>query len=112
MSITPSFIFLTQFVLFCMHWQSRGDFIVVGDLMRSVSLLVYKAVDGAIEVGDAHCRHGRFRRRILAGLEERVNATRVYEYQCDCVRAMCIDLNAYVIALLYRKLPETTTRTG
>lgn len=30
--------------------QSRGDFIIVGDLMRSVSLLVYKAVDGAIEV--------------------------------------------------------------
>ncbi|CAN0580203.1 unnamed protein product, partial [Ectocarpus sp. 12 AP-2014] len=29
--------------------QSRGDFIIVGDLMRSVSLLVYKAVDGAIE---------------------------------------------------------------
>lgn len=28
--------------------------------MRSVSLLVYKAVDGAIEVGAALCRHGRF----------------------------------------------------
>lgn len=32
------------------RWQSRGDFIVVGDLMRSMSLLVYKAVDGTIEV--------------------------------------------------------------
>lgn len=30
--------------------QSRGDFIIVGDLMRSISLLVYKAVDGSIEV--------------------------------------------------------------
>lgn len=43
------------------RFQSRGDFIVVGDLMRSVSLLVYKAVDSAIEVreassGDIHSR--------------------------------------------------------
>lgn len=30
--------------------QSRGDFIIVGDLMRSISLLVYKAIDGTIEV--------------------------------------------------------------
>jgi len=29
--------------------QSRGDFIVVGDLMRSISLLTYKPVDGQIE---------------------------------------------------------------
>ena len=67
----------TRFVLFCMHWQSRGDFIVVGDLMRSVSLLVYKAVDGAIEVGAAHCRHGRLRHRILPGLDEHVHAASI-----------------------------------
>ncbi|CAM9095121.1 unnamed protein product [Ectocarpus sp. 4 AP-2014] len=35
--------------ILALHMQSRGDFIIVGDLMRSVSLLVYKAVDGAIE---------------------------------------------------------------
>ncbi|CAN0325980.1 unnamed protein product, partial [Laminaria digitata] len=35
--------------ILALFMQSRGDFIVVGDLMRSVSLLVYKAVDGAIE---------------------------------------------------------------
>jgi hypothetical protein len=29
--------------------QSRGDFIVVGDLMKSISLLAYKPVDGTIE---------------------------------------------------------------
>eukprot|EP00271_Cylindrocystis_brebissonii_P010251 TRINITY_DN26392_c0_g1_i1.p1 TRINITY_DN26392_c0_g1~~TRINITY_DN26392_c0_g1_i1.p1 ORF type:complete len:1092 (+),score=241.19 TRINITY_DN26392_c0_g1_i1:211-3486(+) len=29
--------------------QSRGDFIVVGDLMKSISLLMYKAEEGAIE---------------------------------------------------------------
>lgn len=74
-----------------MRWQSRGDFIVVGDLMRSVSLLVYKAVDGAIEVSAAHCRQGRFRRRILPGLEERVNASRVYEYHCECtITSACL----------------------
>lgn len=28
--------------------QSRGDFIVVGDLMRSISLLTYKPVDGQV----------------------------------------------------------------
>ncbi|CAM9117751.1 unnamed protein product, partial [Hapterophycus canaliculatus] len=35
--------------ILALYMQSRGDFIIVGDLMRSVSLLVYKAVDGAIE---------------------------------------------------------------
>lgn len=29
--------------------QSRGDFIVVGDLMKSISLLIYKPEEGAIE---------------------------------------------------------------
>ncbi len=28
--------------------QSRGDFIIVGDLMRSISLLTYKPVDGQV----------------------------------------------------------------
>lgn len=66
---------------FCYAWhcQSRGDFIVVGDLMRSVSLLVYKAVDGAIEVGAAaHCCQGGGRCRILPCREKRVSQARVY----------------------------------
>eukprot|EP01027_Heterolobosea_sp_BB2_P002893 GEZU01004339.1.p1 GENE.GEZU01004339.1~~GEZU01004339.1.p1 ORF type:complete len:703 (-),score=229.06 GEZU01004339.1:788-2896(-) len=29
--------------------QSRGDFIIVGDLMKSISLLVYRTIDGTIE---------------------------------------------------------------
>jgi len=29
--------------------KTRGDFIVVGDLMRSISLLTYKPVDGQME---------------------------------------------------------------
>ena len=29
--------------------ESRGDFIVVGDLMKSISLLAYKQLDGSIE---------------------------------------------------------------
>jgi len=32
-----------------LYLQTRGDFIVVGDLMRSISLLAYKPVDGQIE---------------------------------------------------------------
>ncbi|XP_071684353.1 DNA damage-binding protein 1 isoform X2 [Lolium perenne] len=32
-----------------MHTQTRGDFIVVGDIMRSLSLLVYKHDEGLIE---------------------------------------------------------------
>mmetsp|Transcript_28073 Transcript_28073/g.43830 ORF Transcript_28073/g.43830 Transcript_28073/m.43830 type:complete len:992 (-) Transcript_28073:1819-4794(-) len=32
-----------------LYLQSRGDFIVAGDLMRSISLLAYKPVDGQIE---------------------------------------------------------------
>ncbi|CAN0434019.1 unnamed protein product, partial [Discosporangium mesarthrocarpum] len=35
--------------ILALYMQSRGDFIVVGDLMRSVSLMVYKSIDGAIE---------------------------------------------------------------
>ncbi|DAZ92907.1 TPA: LOW QUALITY PROTEIN: hypothetical protein N0F65_013069, partial [Lagenidium giganteum] len=31
------------------HMDSRGDFIIVGDLMKSVSLLSYKQLDGSIE---------------------------------------------------------------
>jgi DNA damage-binding protein 1 len=32
-----------------LYLQTRGDFIVVGDLMRSISLLTYKPVDGQME---------------------------------------------------------------
>lgn len=32
-----------------LYMESRGDFIVVGDLMKSVSLLSYKQLDGSIE---------------------------------------------------------------
>ena len=32
-----------------LYLQTRGDFIVAGDLMRSISLLTYKQVDGQIE---------------------------------------------------------------
>lgn len=35
--------------ILALNMQSRGDFIVIGDLMRSMSLLMYKAVDGTIE---------------------------------------------------------------
>lgn len=31
----------------------RGDFVVVGDLMKSITLLVYKSAEGSLEV-----RHG------------------------------------------------------
>ena len=32
-----------------LYMESRGDFIVVGDLMKSISLLSYKQLDGTIE---------------------------------------------------------------
>ncbi|TDH74292.1 uncharacterized protein CCR75_001185 [Bremia lactucae] len=32
-----------------LYMESRGDFIVVGDLMKSISLLSYKPIDGTIE---------------------------------------------------------------
>jgi DNA damage-binding protein 1 len=32
-----------------LYLQTRGDFIVVGDLMRSISLLTYKPVDSQME---------------------------------------------------------------
>jgi DNA damage-binding protein 1 len=35
--------------ILALYVQSRGDFIIVGDLMKSISLLVYKPVDGSIE---------------------------------------------------------------
>jgi DNA damage-binding protein 1 len=35
--------------ILAMYMQSRGDFIIVGDLMRSISLLMYKQIDGTIE---------------------------------------------------------------
>jgi DNA damage-binding protein 1 len=34
-----------------LYVQVRGDFIVVGDLMKSISLLIYKPEEGAIEAG-------------------------------------------------------------
>ncbi|CAK9232974.1 unnamed protein product [Sphagnum jensenii] len=35
--------------ILALYVQSRGDFIVVGDLMKSISLLIYKPEEGAIE---------------------------------------------------------------
>ncbi|CAM9125233.1 unnamed protein product [Choristocarpus tenellus] len=35
--------------ILALYMRSRGDFIIVGDLMRSISLLVYKSLDGCIE---------------------------------------------------------------
>ncbi|KAL2629921.1 hypothetical protein R1flu_014607 [Riccia fluitans] len=35
--------------ILALYVQSRGDFIVVGDLMKSISLLMYKPEEGAIE---------------------------------------------------------------
>eukprot|EP01018_Ginkgo_biloba_P003844 Gb_36569 [translate_table: standard] len=35
--------------ILALYVQSRGDFIVVGDLMKSISLLIYKHEEGAIE---------------------------------------------------------------
>ncbi|EFJ23079.1 hypothetical protein SELMODRAFT_151061 [Selaginella moellendorffii] len=35
--------------ILALYVQSRGDFIVVGDLMKSISLLLYKPEEGAIE---------------------------------------------------------------
>lgn len=34
----------------CLHLAVRGDFVVVGDLMKSLTLLVYKAAEGSLEV--------------------------------------------------------------
>ncbi|WIA28318.1 hypothetical protein OEZ86_010868 [Tetradesmus obliquus] len=34
----------------CLFLAVRGDFVVVGDLMNSITLLVYKAAEGALEV--------------------------------------------------------------
>lgn len=31
----------------------RGDFVIVGDLMKSITLLFYKAAEGALEVRDS-----------------------------------------------------------
>ena len=36
--------------ILALYVESRGDFIVVGDLMKSISLLVYKPEEGAIEM--------------------------------------------------------------
>ncbi|KAK8530110.1 hypothetical protein V6N12_060866 [Hibiscus sabdariffa] len=35
--------------ILALYVQTRGDFIVVGDLMKSISLLIYKPEEGAIE---------------------------------------------------------------
>jgi len=35
--------------ILALYVQSRGDFIVVGDLMKAISLLIYKHEEGAIE---------------------------------------------------------------
>ncbi|PSS09490.1 DNA damage-binding protein like [Actinidia chinensis var. chinensis] len=35
--------------ILALYVQTRGDFIVVGDLMKSISLLIYKREEGAIE---------------------------------------------------------------
>lgn len=32
--------------IIALYLASRGDFIIVGDLMKSISLLVYKSIDG------------------------------------------------------------------
>jgi hypothetical protein len=32
-----------------LYAATRGDFIVIGDLMKSVTLLTYKAIDGSME---------------------------------------------------------------
>lgn len=41
---TPNQLCSTWFVLY------RGDFIIVGDLMKSMTLLMYKPAEGALEV--------------------------------------------------------------
>lgn len=84
-----------------MSWQSRGDFIVVGDLMRSVSLLVYKAVDGAIEVSE----------KITCN-----TLPRCYHKLKHCVHgwlSFALSSSAmHLCLLLVRKSRGTTTQTG
>lgn len=35
--------------ILALYMAARGDFVLVGDLMKSVALLLYKPVDGRIE---------------------------------------------------------------
>jgi hypothetical protein len=43
-------VMLLSAFLCCTVLSCRGDFVVVGDLMNSITLLVYKAAEGSLEV--------------------------------------------------------------
>lgn len=44
--------------ILALYVQTRGDFIVVGDLMKSISLLIYKVCCDSFSP-QAHCHHHR-----------------------------------------------------
>ena len=35
--------------IMALYMKTKGDFIIVGDLMRSMTLLVYKPMEGSLE---------------------------------------------------------------
>lgn len=75
--------------------------------MRSVSLLVYKAVDGAIEVGPCAASSNSLIQLCFA--DARCVATR-NELKND--GHLSLHHAAHTLALRYRRSRETTTRTG
>jgi DNA damage-binding protein 1 len=50
--------------IIALYLKTKGDFILVGDLMRSITLLVYKPMEGMLEEVWLHARGGMVTLRV------------------------------------------------
>jgi hypothetical protein len=56
--------------IIALYLKTKGDFILVGDLMRSMTLLQYKTMEGSFEEVSMHCQwFGHIAWRHTAGLK-------------------------------------------
>ncbi len=67
--------------ILALYAVSRGDFIVVGDLMKSISLLAYKPIDGSIEE-IARCSISNFKQHTDLNSPTHLFTGHVCSYYC------------------------------
>jgi DNA damage-binding protein 1 len=79
--------------ILALYTQTRGDFIVVGDLMKSISLLVYKVGDGFFNcLLDSHCIICKIIVSVFVGLI--ANVFPVEQHEESAIEERARDYNA------------------
>ena len=69
-----------------LYAKTKGDFVLIGDLMRSMTLLVYKAMEGSFEeVGDTLYYHCEWYQTLITHIEQYcVVGMLLNDASCNC----------------------------